>query len=136
MRDAILNNFLWKVTALLLAVLAWYGFQPKDSRFKFFPETPGTRAAYTRYFLAHPITISKPATDTREFRVTPPYVDITLTSDEEIEIDGSDLRATVDVSNFEGETNMLEVVPFVPDKGGLKVERITPERVQVELVKP
>ena len=32
MREIISNNFWWKLTALCLAVLAWFGFQPREMR--------------------------------------------------------------------------------------------------------
>jgi YbbR domain-containing protein len=134
-RAILLNNFLWKVTAFLLAVVAWLGFQPKDKRLSLFPET--LRAHYTRYLVAHPVTITKPATDSREFKITPSFVDITLSGDEKVlgEIWAGDLRATVDVSEFRDGTNSLPL-RFVPPEGkAIRLERMAPDRVQVEVVK-
>ncbi len=138
MRELILNNFLWKVTAFLLAVVAWLGFQPKDKRPNLFPDTYALRTHYTRYLVSHPVTITKPATDTREFKVTPAFVDITLNGDEKVlsEIWAGDLRATVDVTEFKGGTNTVPL-RFVPPEGtGIKLERMVPDRVQVEVLKP
>ena len=134
MRELLLNNFLWKVTAFLLAVLAWLGFQPKDKRLNLFPDL---RTHYTRYLVSHPVTITKPATDTREYKITPSYVDITLSGDEKelSEIWAGELRATVDVSEFKGETNLVPL-RFVPPEGKkIRLERMLPERVQVEVLK-
>ena len=134
MRDLILNNFLWKLTALVLAVLAWLGFQPSDSRPKLLPG----RAEYFKYLIGHSVTISKPATDTREFKVSPSEVDIILSASDEKalrDLTGSDIRAEVLMSEYKGDTNMLTIHVFVPPKGGIKLERLTPERVQVEVIK-
>ncbi|HTG43385.1 MAG TPA: hypothetical protein VK633_02515, partial [Verrucomicrobiae bacterium] len=76
MRDFLLNNIGWKLTALILAILVWLGFQPRDKHLNLFPE--GYRPSYVRYLLRHPVTIIKPATDTNQFKVFPSEVDISL----------------------------------------------------------
>src|SRR4051794_28618268 len=117
MRDLVLNNFWWKVTALLLAIVVWLGFQPRDKRIDLFPDA--NRASYARYLLRHPVTIIKPATDPREFKVTPSEVDICLKGDRKIidALKGSEVRATVDVGAYGAQTNMLPIqVTFPPDK--------------------
>lgn len=135
MRDLLLNNFWWKLTALLLAILVRFGFQPREQRWSFFPDT--FRPYYTRYFISHPVSISKNATDTREFKVTPSVVDMTLSGDEKKlrALRGSELRATVDVTELKGSSNVVSITPSFPDERGIKVERITPDHVQVELLK-
>jgi hypothetical protein len=134
-RDIVLNNFWWKVTALLLAILAWLGFQPGEIRPSLLPES--FRPFFTRYLIAHPVTVSKSATDTREFKVTPSEVDITLSGDEKIlrNLAPSEVRAEVLMSEYKGETNTLLIHVYVPPRGGIKLERLTPERVQVEVLK-
>jgi hypothetical protein len=131
-RDIILNNFWWKMTALCLAVLAWFGFQPRDMR-----DLWPTRTDYTRLLIAHPVTITKPATDTREFKVTPSEVDITLSGDEKVlrDLSASEVRATVEILEFREDTNSLLIHVYVPPRGGIKLERLSPERVQVEVSK-
>lgn len=133
MRDVILNNFWWKVTALLLAVLAWLGVQPTEMRAKLLP---GRIGSSSRYLIAHPVTISKPAADTREFKVTPAEVDITLSGDDKVlrPLRLSEVRAEVWTSEYKGETNMLPIHVFVP-ASGIKVEHLSPDTVQVEVVK-
>jgi YbbR domain-containing protein len=136
MRHLILNNFWWKVTALLLAILVWVNFQPRDKRWNPFPETFGR--FYTRYLVAHPVSISKAATDTREFKVTPSEVDITLSGEEKVlrQLKSSQVRATVDVADLKGKSNVVEITPPIfPPGGGIHVERITPDHVQVEVLK-
>jgi YbbR domain-containing protein len=132
-REILLNNFFWKLTAFLLAVLAWLGFQPKDKRLNLFPDT--LRTQYSRYLVAHPVTITKPATDRRDFRVTPSFVDITLSGDEKLgEIDLSEFRATVDVAGFKEGSNSLPL-RFVPPEGAkIQSFRLQPEKVRVEVI--
>jgi hypothetical protein len=131
MRDVILNNFWWKVTALVLAVLAWSGFQPREigSYFR-------TTSSY-RHMIMYPVTISKPATDTREFKVTPSEVDITLSGEEKVlrSLSASEVRAEVFMADYNGDTNTLPIQVAVPPRGGVKVERVSPETVQVEVIK-
>src|SRR5688572_32049933 len=95
------------------------------------------RTEHTRVMIAHPITITKPATDTREFKVTPSEVDITLSGEEEVlrDLASGEVRATVEIVEFRNDTNSLQIHVYVPPRGGIKLERLTPERVQVEVLK-
>jgi hypothetical protein len=136
-RDFVLNNFWWKITALLLAILVWIGFRPRDKPLNLFPDQYAYRASYVRYLLRHPVTIIKPATDTNEFKVTPAEVDISLSGDEKVlsALRGGEVRASVDVVSLGGKTNVLPLIVTFPPGGNIKVERVIPERVQVELLK-
>ena len=122
------------MTALCLAVLAWFGFQPKEDLPRLFPYA---RTDYTRLMIAHPITITKSATDTREFKVTPSEVDVTLSGDEEVlrKLAAGEVSATVQIAEFKNGTNSLKIHVYVPPEGGIKLERLSPERVQVEVTK-
>jgi hypothetical protein len=111
-------------------------FQPRDKRWNPFPDTFGR--IFTRYLLAHPLSISKSATDTREFKVTPSEVDITLSGDEKVlrQLKSSQVRATVVVSDLKGKSNVVDILPpTFPGEGNIRVERITPDHVQVEVIK-
>ena|SRR6476661_8154431 len=135
MRDVILNNFWWKMTALCLAVLAWYGFQPREMRPYLLPDS--FRTEHTRVMIAHPVTITKPATDTREFKVNPSEVEITLKGEEKTlrDLASSEVRATVEISEFSGTNAVLEIHVYVPPRGGIKLDRLVPDTVQVEVIK-
>jgi hypothetical protein len=123
------------MTALCLAVLAWFGFQERGARPYLLPNS--LRTDYTRLMIAHPITITKSATDTREFKVTPSEVDITLSGEEKElrTLSSGDVRATVEIIEYKAETNTLKIHVYVPPKGGIQLERLSPERVQVEVIK-
>src|SRR4029079_16840085 len=100
-----------------------------------FPET--NPSSYVRYILRHPVTIIKPATDTREFKVSPSEVDIALSGDEKTleALRGSEIRASVDVVSLTVRSNSLPIGVTFPGNDKIKLVRITPERVQVELLK-
>ena len=86
--------------------------------------------------IAHPVTIAKPATDTREFKVTPAEVEITIRGPEKTlkELNSSEVRATVEISEYKEGTNSLEIHVYVPPRG-VDLVRLVPNRVQVEVIK-
>ena len=94
------------------------------------------RTEHTRVMIAHPVTITKPATDTREFKVLPAEVEITIKGDEKTlkNLNSSEVRATVEISEFKEGTNSLEIHVYVPPRG-VELVRLVPERVQVEVIK-
>lgn len=136
-RELILNNFWWKVTALLLAVGAWYGLSPAG---RIPIDLPSTSAGIsTRELIAHPVTVSKRADDTREFRVSPSEVDITISSrnyETLKNLDGREIRATVNLTEYTNQT-MMPITIYVPEKEkrGLDLVKLFPEKVRVEVVK-
>ncbi len=134
MRHLLLNNFWWKVTALLLAIVVWLGFQPRDKRLNFFPDA--RQPSFVRYIVRHPVTIIKPANDSREFKVSPAEVDISLSGEEKLleALKGSEVRASIDVVGINGRTNLLPIFVTVPGSG-IKTDAVVPDRVQVELLK-
>ena len=134
MRDLVLNNFWWKITALLLAIIVWIGFQPRDKALNLFPDA--YKPSYVRYLLRHPVTIVKPVNDNRSFKVMPSEVDISLSGDQKVleALHGSDIRASIDVVDFSNGTNSLPITITFPPGGDIKLERVIPARVQVELV--
>jgi hypothetical protein len=133
MRDWILNNFGWKITALVLAIAVRFALRPEDGQ----PLLPDSLRTTTRYMVAHPITLSKPATDLRQFKVTPENVDITLSGEAKVlkELDDREVRATVDIRDLEPGSDTVQIHVFVPPEGGIKLKKIYPDRVHVELLK-
>src|SRR6186713_1831822 len=101
------------MTALCLAVLAWFGFQPREMRPYLWPES---RTEHTRVMIAHPVTIAKPATDTREFKVTPAEVEITIRGSEKTlkELSSREVRATVEISEYKEGTTSMKIHVSVP----------------------
>lgn len=135
-RDLILNNFWWKVTAFFLAIAAWIGFKSRDAEtFRLLPEM--SYAFSSRELVSHPITITKPATDAREYLIQPTTVDITLIGDLKSlrGLDTREIRATVEVAELRSETNMLPIKVLLPPIEGIKLEKYGPQKVQVQIVK-
>jgi hypothetical protein len=132
-RDIVLNNFWWKVTALLISIAVWVGFHTKD-QLQLFPA--GFHVGFsTREMVSHPITIAKPANDTREFRVNPTTTDITISGDLEKlkKLDSRNIKATVDLGDFKSTNTDLDINVTVPQ--GFSIESVSPDRVKVEVVK-
>jgi hypothetical protein len=132
-RDLILNNFWWKVTALLIAIAIRIGFHTQEEINLFSASLPFP--FHTRELVSHPISITKAASDQREFRVTPSTVDITISGDPKKlrELDTRKIRATVDLSDFKGTNGSARIVVTTPSD--FKVEDATPEEVGVATIK-
>ncbi len=132
-REIIVHNFWWKVSAFVIAVGAYVGLKSRSGDLPEFTARPGYA---TRLLVAHPIAVTKPATDTREFTVDPPQVDITVSGDSEIlrKLRSREVRATVDLSDFRPGSNNVPVHVLIPDENRIKLQRVVPETVQVELI--
>lgn len=132
-RELILNNFWWKVTALLIAIAIRVGFHTKEESQLF--STNFRFPFSTRELVSHPITITKPASDNREFRVTPSEVDITLSGDLQKlkKLDPGKVRATVDLTGYKTTNGTAAVTVTAPPE--FKIERTVPDEVSVSTVK-
>jgi hypothetical protein len=132
-RDLILNNFWWKVTALLIAIAIRIGFHTQEEINLFSSTLPFP--FHTRELVSHPISITKGASDLREFHVSPSAVDITISGDPKKlrELDTRKIRATVDLSDFKGTNGVARIVVTTPSD--FKVEDATPPEVNVTTVK-
>lgn len=141
MREFLLNNFLWKLTALMLAVIVWLsmkGEAPQSPAPSIATRINPATAISTRDIVSHPITIRKPATDTREYRLDPLMVSLTLSGDlEKLKaLQGRDVEASVDLSLMRagsGPTN-LTVKVSLPGTG-ITLDKVQPETIRVELSK-
>ena len=134
-RDLIFNNFWWKLTALMLAFASWIGVKTLDSdRLLIMPDVG---AFSSRELVSHPITITKPATDQREYLIQPTTVDITLIGDLKAlrSLDTREVRATVEVADLRGETNTLPIKVLLPQLEGVRMEKYGPQKAQVEVIK-
>ncbi|MGV3771720.1 MAG: CdaR family protein [Verrucomicrobiales bacterium] len=134
-RDLITNNFGWKIIALMLAVAAWFALN--QDNVQLVSRSIGTVMS-TRELVSHPITISKPASDLREFKVSPSEVDITMGGSDWNklkQIDGKEIQATVDLSDFRGTNGTIPIKVYLPPGSGATLERLVPLSVYVELIK-
>lgn len=133
-RDIIFNNFWWKATALLLAVVVWITFHSGEySKFRL-PEGAGG-TSFTRTLMSHPVTVQTSATDPRDFKVTPSVVDIVLSGDPaQLKTCETNVQAVVDLRNLKTNRSEVKIRVELPPK--TRLERIFPEVAHVELAKP
>lgn len=141
MREFLLNNFLWKLTALMLAVIVWLSMQSGTPTSQ--PPSIATRinpasAISTRDIVSHPITIRKPAADSREFRLDPLQVSLTLSGDlEKLKaLQGRDVEASVDLSLVRTGSSPTNLAVKVSLPGtGITLDKVQPETIRVEITK-
>ncbi|MEK7685064.1 MAG: hypothetical protein AAB466_06555 [Verrucomicrobiota bacterium] len=130
-RDFILNNIWWKITALFLAVVVWVTFHSSDELQSLVSLTS------SRSFVRHPVTVMKAANDVRNFRLAPDEVDITVSGEVSLirSLAGSDLHAFVDLTRIKtNKVNSAKVQVYRPR--GVRLERVVPDAVRLELIKP
>ena len=130
-RDFILNNIWWKITALFLAVVVWVTFHSSDELESLVSLTS------SRSFVRHPVTVMEAANDVRNFRLAPDEVDITVSGEVSLirSLAGSDLHAFVDLTRIKtNKVNSAEVQVYRPR--GVRLERVVPDEVRLELIKP
>ena len=138
-RDLILNNFRWKLLSLILAVIVWatlwISFHSGEGIGLRLPESLGPSFS-TRLFVNHTITISKSATDDREFQILPREVDVTVSgrSTDLKQLLEKEVQAAVNLNDAKSSNSNLPIQVMVPK--GIRVERIYPREVHVRLVKP
>jgi len=132
-RDIILNNFSWKLISLLLAAGVWLTFH-SGGKVHFQMPDDLVSVSGTRTVANVPVAVLKSADDHREYRIDPVQVNIELSGDasELRRLMFADLHVFVDLRD--GEAGPVTVVADTPT--GIRVERIIPPHVNVQLVKP
>ena len=123
MRDIVVNNFRWKLIALLLALLLWFVI-----KFAIYKEITGGRNQVLR---SVPVMVLKAPDDPRLFRMDPPYVDVIVQATKEL---GSEnLEVFLDLSRVPDVNSVLKQV-LVRAADGTKVIRTEPAFILVERV--
>jgi len=122
LRDFVLNNLRWKLTALLLAMLVWFVIKFKEP-------TGGRNQALTQ----HAVMVLKSPEDPRIFRIQPRQVDLEVQGSRELHPE--DLEVFVDLTTLADVDSASELVQ-VRGADAAKVISITPERVRVERLTP
>jgi hypothetical protein len=124
LRNFVLNNFRWKLTALLLAMLVWFVIK--------FAIYRGTAGGRNQVITQLPVMVLKSPDDSRVFRVQPPWVDVLVQATKDLRPE--DLEVFVNLTAMPdldvaykpvrvrgGDTAKVEVRP-----PGVTVERVTP----------
>ncbi len=123
LRDLVLHNFLWKLTALLLAMLLW--FSVKFTIYK------GSHQILRR----QPVLVLKSADDPRIFRIQPPEVDVVVQSTKELHKD--DIEVYVNLSTLPMDVDSAFKLVLVRGAEDSKIIRVEPvSYVLVEQLKP
>ncbi len=138
LRETILKNFWWKITALVLATAVWFTFSTHP---KFEVQSPESLFTKTkiREFVGIPVQILKSPDDPRTFRVTPQKVDVAVSAPETAikQLTGDDLSAFIAITanmsltnGFGTNTVQINAPP------GVVLEKAVPSRVQIEEIEP
>ncbi len=123
LRKVFIEDFWWKVFALVLAVLIWLTVTFASQK------EVGTEP---RVFLNLPVTVVSTSEDVRNFKVSPKEVDVVVQGDFKIvqRLQDKDIRVMVDLTGVAAAHDLrkhLEVsVPV-----GVTCTRVAPESVQV-----
>lgn len=133
-RDIVLNNFSWKLASLILATGVWLTFHSSNNKVALQMPDDLLSVTGTRTLSNVPISIIKLADDHREYRLTPNQVDVELGGEASKlrRLMLADLQVFLDLRD--GEEGSVMVTVNTP--AGIRLERISPLHVNVELVKP
>ena len=125
-RDFVLNNLRWKLTAFLLALLVW-------SAIKFAIYKDIRERNQTVYHV--PVMVLKTPDDNRLVRVQPATVDVVIQAAKEMHPD--DLEVFVDVSSIPpGATSGFRTVVVRGDEVSKLMDVLPQKVVRIELVTP
>ena len=126
-RDLILYNFRWKLTALLLGMLVWFVI-----KFSIYRGITGTR---DQILPRRPVVVLKAADDPRVFHLDPPQVDVIVQSPKELT--GDDLEVFVNLTTMpDVNTALKPVMVRAADSSKLTIVQIEPAYVTVERAAP
>lgn len=136
LRDFILNNFKWKLAALIFAIFVWYGIQVILNKGIQPNQLPNVD--YRNYtFLRQTVLVVTNPDDTRSFRVAPPKVDVVIRSTASAlnKLTETDIKVFVNLIDVaEGLEESKEVLVYVPEGIIVYDIRVDPAAVKVERV--
>lgn len=136
LRDFILNNLKWKLSALTFAMFVWYGIQVILNKGIQPNELPIVN--YRNYtFPRQPIVVVTNPDDARSFRITPAKVDVVIRSTDSAlnKLTETDIKVFVNLIDLaEGLEEAKEVFVYVPEGVVVYDIRVDPAAVKVERV--
>jgi hypothetical protein len=125
--DAALNNFRWKLTALLLAMVVWFVI-----KFAIYRGITGGRKQVLRH---QPVMVLSAPEDTGIFHLDPPQVDVVLQSTKELT--GDDIEVFLNLTTMPDVNSALKpVLVRAADSTKLVLVRVDPPFVTAERVSP
>jgi len=123
LRDLVLSNLRWKVTALLLAMVVWFSI-------KLNLYNKGSSQTLRR----QPILVLKAPDDPRVFQLQPPEADLMIQATKQLERE--DLEVFVNVTGMPMDVTNVYRPVLVRGADTLKVIRIDPFAIRVERITP
>jgi hypothetical protein len=126
MRDVVLYNFRWKLTALLLALLVWFVI-----KFAIYRGMTGGRYQILRH---QPVLVLKAPEDPSLFRVQPPEVDVVVQATKELR--SEDLEVFVNVTSMPLDVESAFKQVTVRGADIVKVIRVDEKFVMVDRIAP
>ena len=126
-RDLILNNFWWKVTSLLLAMIVWFVVHGTDSDKSLLPTAQKT-------FSNHPLGVMREAADKRAIRITPTEVTVIVTAPIGTQLRDSDIQTFIDLNEIDMRQGRARIRVFVPRDRGVRLQEVIPEEATLEFL--
>jgi YbbR domain-containing protein len=132
LRDLILNNFVWKLISLILAMLVWWRIDNLVEKEKEQAQTPATSSDETQTF-SLPVRVLGPARNPRGFAVTPSEVAVTLRGEHYAlaQVIATNVLVYVDAT-FAPNVKSAKLTVVVRPPVGVSVQEVKPPEVDVE----
>jgi hypothetical protein len=129
LRDFALNNFRWKLTALLLAMLVWFVISSEVYR--------GATGSHSQALTQQVVMVLKSPEDPRIFRIKPAVVDVLVQAAKELHPE--DLQVFVDLTSMPDVDVAYKQVlvrgtdasKAVVQPPGVTVERVSPPHLSL-----
>src|SRR5438105_3078859 len=131
LRDYMLNNYRWKLGALVSALLVWAAI--KYAIWAGVPIAAPLGGFATRTLAEQPIRVLSIASDGRRFKIHPARVDVTLQAEPRLldRLTGKDIRVFVNLSDLGDAPRTLRQVE-VHTPAGVTLEKVDPPIVGIE----
>jgi YbbR domain-containing protein len=132
LRDLILNNFVWKLISLILAMLVWWRVNNLVKTEEELALTPAANLEETETFSV-PVRVLGPARNPGGFAVAPSEVTVTLRGKRDAlgRVSAPNLVVYVDAS-FALSAKSAKLTVVVRPPAGVSVQEIKPPEVYVE----
>jgi len=133
-RHLLLNNFGWKLLAFSLASMVWFSVRT-SIHLAIQPSSPLISQSESRVYMRLPVAVLTSPGESREFKVEPAAVSVTITGPTEMLDTLRPFDLTPYVNLYEGREasgHRRRVHLTIPP--GVSVNRITPADVMVETV--
>jgi YbbR domain-containing protein len=133
MRELVLNNFKWKVTAVVLAAFVWFVVQAAIQRGANPTDHPLSEVQNTTY-RDIPVLVLKSPDDPRIFALDPPVAKVTIrhkVGNLKNTVERS-IKVFINLTDVEEDKDIAEALTYAPE--GIDIVRVEPQVVGVKRV--